>query len=311
MPSYFRNWRTQPAVRATRQRARRLVYRSLASLNVGEEISLDRVTIPIPQLDASMDGYRIVQLSDLHLYPFTHLAFIREAAELANSLKPDLIVLTGDFVSHEAGAVYDLEPVLGRLNARDGVFATLGNHDHWSNANVVRAGLRKAGLSVLHNRSVPLGGGKAWLTGLDDGWVGRADLEAAVEQAPGDAPIVLLQHEPDLIDTYIGNPRVALQLSGHTHGGQIRLRQPRRAYTLPFLGRKYDQGLYRVGDAWLYTNRGIGTTIVPIRVNCPAEVTEFTLTAEAIPAEFNTAPLDEDPAVHGANTSDPRTLNGQ
>lgn len=291
-----------PAVRATRKRARRLVYRSLASLTVGGNLSVDRVTIPLPQLDPALDGYRIVQLSDLHLYPFTQLEFIRQAAEVANALKPDLLVLTGDFVSHEAGAIYDLEPVLARLNARDGVYATLGNHDHWSNANIVRAGLRKAGLSVLHNQSVPLGGGKAWLTGLDDGWVGRADLAAALDSAPGGAPVILLQHEPDLIDTYIDNPRIVFQMSGHTHGGQIRLHQPRRAYTLPFLGRKYDQGLFRAGEAWLYTNRGIGTTIVPIRVNCPAEVTEFTLTAESVPDEFSVAPLDDDPAVHGANT---------
>lgn len=265
----------------------RLIYRSLASLNVGEELELDQVTIPIPHLHPSMDGYRIVQLSDLHLYPFTRLEFIREAVEQANNLKPDLVVLTGDFVSSSAAAIHDLEHVLARLNARDGVYATLGNHDHWTNANIVRAGLRSAGLTVLHNHSVPLGGGRLWLSGLDDGWVGRADFEAALDQAPGDAPIILLMHEPDLIDIYSRNPRVVLQLSGHTHGGQVRLHNPRRAYTLPFLGRKYDQGLFRVNDAWLYTNRGIGMVIVPVRVNCPAEVTVFTLTRDAVPAEVD------------------------
>jgi predicted MPP superfamily phosphohydrolase len=246
------------------------------------------VTVPIPQLPTALDGYRIVQLSDLHLFPFTTLAFIHTAMEVAQSLNPDLIVLTGDFVTHEAAAIGELKNGLGRLNARDGVYATLGNHDHWSNANVVRAGLRNAGVNVLHNQSIPLAGGAVYLTGLDDGWVGRADFEAALEQAPGDAPLILLMHEPDLIDVYAQNPRVALQLSGHTHGGQVRLREPRRAYTLPFLGRKYDMGLYRVGDAWLYTNRGIGTVLAPIRVNCPAEVTEFTLTAEAVPDAYST-----------------------
>lgn len=277
------------AARASGVRARHLVYSSLATFNVGEEISLDRVTVPIPQLPAALDGYRIVQVSDLHLFPFTTLAFITRALELAQSLKPDILVFTGDYVTHEAAAIDEMKNALGRLNAREGVFATLGNHDHWSNPSVVRSGLRRAGVTVLHNQSIPLGGGGAYLTGLDDGWVGRADLDAALEQAPGSAPIVLLMHEPDMIDVYAQNPRVVLQLSGHTHGGQVRLREPRRAYTLPFLGRKYDMGLYRVGDAWLYTNRGIGTVIAPIRVNCPAEVTEFTLTAEAIPASFDTA----------------------
>ncbi len=310
MTNRFFNWprrSSRSRAQGTEEAAagRQLVNRSLASRVVGSELALDRVTIPIPNLGAAMDGYRIVQLSDLHLYPFTRLGFIRQAVELANSLKPDAIVLTGDFVSHAAGAIHDLEPVLARLNARDGVFATLGNHDHWSNPAVVRAGIRSAGLSLLHNQSIPLGGGALYLAGLDDGWVGRADLEHALEQAPGDAPVVLLMHEPDLVDIYANNPRIALQLSGHTHGGQVRLRQPRRAYTLPYLGRKYDQGLYRVANTWLYTNRGIGTVIAPIRVNCPAEVTELTLTAEPVPEQFDVAPLDDDPSVAGVNSAAP------
>lgn len=268
-----------------RRRSNQLMYRSLATLNVGEEILLDRVTIPIAGLHPSMEGYRVVQLSDLHLYPFTRLELIRTAVEMANQLQPDLIVITGDFVSHTADAVYDMQHVLGRLNARDGVYATLGNHDHWTNANIVRGGLRAAGLKVMHNTSVPLGGGRLYLTGLDDGWVGRADLDGALELAPGDAPVILLMHEPDLVDVYSHNPRIALQLSGHTHGGQVRLQQPRRAYTLPYLGRKYDQGLYRVNDTWLYTNRGIGTVIAPVRVNCPPEVTELTLVAGPAPVQ--------------------------
>lgn len=279
-----------------RRRTSRLVYRSLASLNVGSEILLDRVTIPIAGLHPSMEGYRVVQLSDLHLYPFTRLEFIREAVEIANSLKPDLIVMTGDYVSVSADAVFDLEHVVGRLNARDGVHATLGNHDHWTNANIVRAGLRSAGLSVLHNKSIPLGGGRLYLTGLDDGWVGRADLDHALESAPGDAPVLLLMHEPDLVDVYSQNERIALQLSGHTHGGQVRLQQPRRAYTLPYLGRKYDQGLYRVNQTWLYTNRGIGTVIAPVRVNCPPEVTEFTLVSGTDGPEQNGVTLAGEPA---------------
>jgi predicted MPP superfamily phosphohydrolase len=260
---------------------------------LGEELTVEQLELPIANLHPSMEGYRVVQLSDMHLYPFTRLEFIRQAVEAANALKPDLIVMTGDYVSHTAEAIHDLEHVISHLNARDGVYATLGNHDHWTSARMVRAGLRSAGLSVLHNQSVPLQGGRLWLTGLDDGWVGRADLDAALEQATGDAPAILLMHEPDLVDIYSQNPRIALQLSGHTHGGQIRLMRPRRAYTLPYLGRKYDQGLYRVNNTWLYTNRGIGTVIAPIRFNCPAEVTEFTLVSGPPPAEFLNPPLGD------------------
>ena len=262
---------------------RRWMHRPFAAMVVGNSLalSLDRVTVPIANLHPSLEGLRIVQLSDLHLYPFTRLEFIAEAVELANSLKPDVTVLTGDYVSHVAAAVHDLEPVLGRLDARFGVHAVLGNHDHWTNAEVVRAGLRRAGLNLLHNQGVPVGSGdeKVWIAGLDDAWAGQADLTAARAGAPAGAPVVLLVHEPDVAEEYSRNKRIALQLSGHTHGGQVRIHQPRRAYTLPRYGRKYDQGLFRVNGMWLYTNRGVGMVVAPIRVNCPAEVTEFTLVA--------------------------------
>jgi predicted MPP superfamily phosphohydrolase len=267
--------------------AGRFIAQALNKLGREAHLTLDQVTIPIANLAPAMEGYRVVQLSDLHLYPFTQLIAIERAVKAANALKPDLIVITGDFVTSDAEAIEDLAPLLGSLNARDGIYCTLGNHDHWSNAGVVRRGLRKAGLTVLHNQSVPLAGGKMWLSGLDDGWVGRADFAEALDQAEGDAPVLLMMHEPDLVDEYSTNARIALQLSGHTHGGQLRLMRARRAYTLPYLGKKYDAGLYRVNQTWLYTNRGIGTVLAPIRFNCPPEVTELTLVADSADELYN------------------------
>lgn len=265
-------------------RAGRFLAQALNKLGREAHLRLDQVTIPIANLPGVMDGYRVVQLSDLHLYPFTQLVAVERAVAAANALQPDLIVITGDFVTTDAEAIHDLAPLLSTLNARDGIFCTLGNHDHWSNPSVVRGGLRGAGLTVLHNQSVPLAGGKAWLVGLDDGWVGRADLGLALEEVQGDGPAILMMHEPDLVDEYSVNPQIALQLSGHTHGGQLRMMRPQRAYTLPYLGKKYDAGLYRVNQTWLYTNRGIGTVLAPIRFNCPPEVTELTLVAESADA---------------------------
>lgn len=275
------NWEGFTFATDALQNPRRWIHRPLGALAVGKELSVERVAIPIQRLHPALEGFRIVQMSDLHLYPFTHLEFIAQAIDLANSLAPDLIVLTGDYVSHVAGAIHDLEPVLGRLNARHGIHAVLGNHDHWTDAAVVRAGLQRAGLNVLHNQGLTVSEGKGsfYLAGLDDGWIGQPDLLAALEGAPADGPVVLLLHEPDLVDIYSRDPRIALQLSGHTHGGQVRVFEPRRAYALPHLGKKYDQGLYRVNHTWLYTNRGIGMVVAPIRVNCPAEVSEFTLVA--------------------------------
>lgn len=270
-----------PPVQPPRTVASRFLAQALNKLGREAHLTLDQVTIPIANLHPAMEGYKVVQLSDLHLYPFTQLVAIERAVQAANALNPDLIVITGDFVTTVAEAIQDLAPLLSTLNARDGVYCTLGNHDHWSNASVVRGGLRKWGLTVLHNQSVPLAKGKMWLAGLDDGWVGRADLDAALEETEGDAPVLLMMHEPDLVDEYSANPRIALQLSGHTHGGQVRMMRPRRAYTLPYLGKKYDAGLYRVNQTWLYTSRGIGTVLAPIRFNCPPEVTELTLVADS------------------------------
>jgi predicted MPP superfamily phosphohydrolase len=111
---------------------------------------------------------------------------------------------------------------------------------------------------------------------LDDGWSGNPDLEATLDGAPSDVPVVLLCHEPDLADQYSLDGRVSLQLSGHTHGGQIRLPGV-GALILPYLGRKYDLGLYKVNHMLLYTNRGIGVISEPVRYNCPPEITQFIL----------------------------------
>ena len=124
--------------------------------------------------------------------------------------------------------------------------------------------------------TLDVGGAPLHLAGLDDGWSGNPDLTAAMDNTPTAATTILLMHEPDLANEYALDPRISLQLSGHSHGGQIRLPiigPP----VLPYLSWKYDMGLYRVGDMWLYTNRGIGVTNEPYRYNCRPEITEIIL----------------------------------
>lgn len=251
----------------------------VALADQSQEPVVEYLQLPIPGLGAGMDGFRLVQLSDFHLYPFTRLELIRRCVELANGLAADVIVLTGDYVWREVEAIADLAPVLAGLNARHGVFAIVGNHDHWTNVGRVVAGLRAAGLPVLQNAGVTLtqGGAALHLAGLDDGWSGHPDLKAALAGAPPEAPVVLLLHEPDLADRYAGYPRFVLQLSGHSHGGQVRLPGGHGALVLPHLGQRYDMGLYRVGPMWLYTNRGIGCIAEPFRFNCAPEITAVTL----------------------------------
>lgn len=244
-----------------------------------EQLSVEKVTLPIAGLAPSLDGFRIAQLSDIHLYPLTQLDIVERAVALTNELQPDLTVLTGDFVWHDVDAIFDLAPVINLLQAKHGVYAIRGNHEIWTNPAVIQAGFDETDIPLLVNQGVTIteGNGSLFLAGLDDGWSGEPDLDSAMTNAPKDAPVVLLIHEPDLADQYSLDPRIALQLAGHSHGGQIRL--PRRgAVILPYLARKYDMGLYKVRDMWLYTNRGIGVTNEPVRLNCPPEITEITLT---------------------------------
>ena len=237
----------------------------------------EQIQIPLKNLAPALEGFKIVQLSDLHLQPYTQIELIQQTVDKANALQPDLIVLTGDYVTRKAEPIFELAPVLATLNARYGVFSIFGNHDLWTDVNVVRTGLEEAGLSILQNQGVTLGVGSAllYLAGVDDGWSGQPDLDAALNQQPSNTTTILLAHEPDLADSFAQDGRISLQLSGHSHGGQVRI-PGIGAPVLPNLGRKYDHGLYNVDDMWLYTNRGIGL-VFPVRINCPPEITEITL----------------------------------
>ncbi len=241
-------------------------------------LAVEQITLPIKNLHPALEGFKIVQLSDIHLIPYTKPPFVKKAVEISNGLQPDITVLTGDYVWHDVEAMFALTPLIARLNARYGVFSILGNHDLWTNVDIIRQGLAEARIPLLLNQGVPVTVGEAtlWLAGLDDGWAGQPDLNAALAKAPGEATIVLLYHEPDLADEVVRDGRVHVQLSGHSHGGQIRLERF-GAPLLPHLGRKYDMGLYKLDEMWLYTNRGLGATSIPIRYNCPPEITEITL----------------------------------
>jgi predicted MPP superfamily phosphohydrolase len=242
-----------------------------------KQLVLEHIQIQVNKLKTGLEGFKIVQLSDIHLYPYTQLDFVQEAVTITNNLQPDLIVLTGDYVLQTAEAIFELAPVLSSLNAKYGVFSILGNHDLWTNAHIVRLGLKEQRLLLLENDGVELtvNGETLYLAGVDDGWSGQPDLSLALAKRPSEALTILLAHEPDLADRFSMDQRVSIQLSGHSHGGQVRL-PLLGAPILPYLGQKYDQGLYKVKDMWLYTTRGIGL-ITPIRINCPPEITEITL----------------------------------
>ena len=235
---------------------------------------------------AALDGFTIALLSDFHYDPQFSVHPLHAAVAIVNGLRPDLIALTGDFVSvpnfshHARSAARAAEPcaeILRQMQAPHGLWAVLGNHDDATDPDFITDTLRNAGISVLANQSIAmeLKGARFWLGGVNDVLSETADLDAVTRTIPKTEATVLLAHEPDYAD-YVKRYFVDLQLSGHSHGGQIRLPFLPPLYE-PVLARKYVSGLYKVGPLTLYTNRGLGTIGLPVRWNCPPEITLFTL----------------------------------
>ena len=252
-----------------------------------DDLVLERKTVKLPNLPNAFDGFRIVLLTDLHLHPFTSADLIRRTVEISNSLKPDLVLLGGDYVCGFAEAAFELGSILERLDAKHGLFGVLGNHDHFRGSRVVQEGLHRASIPVLMNEGLGLTIGEAsvFLAGLDSVSAGKANPKAAFSGRKNERVVLALVHEPDYIDRLRKLVPVDLQLSGHTHGGQIRI-PGTGAIALPRWGEVYVEGLYRVGASQVYTSRGIGMVHLPFRFNCPPEVTEITL-AQGEPGASN------------------------
>ena len=258
-------------------------YTSLIEPN---QISVEEVRICLPRLPQAFEGLRVAQLSDLHYGPFTGDREINAAVDAVNSLAPDVAVLTGDYVTAPLYGT-DVDPqrenvqrcvaILARISAPLGVFAALGNHDLAVDAYFTGEVLRKHGLKVVRNNSLSVerDGARLWIAGVDDVLYGKPDLDRTLADIPAGEAVILLAHEPDFADQVARYP-VALQISGHSHGGQVRLPLLGALY-LPPLARKYPWGLRQLGHLYLYTNRGIGTIGLPVRLGAVPEVTLFSL----------------------------------
>jgi predicted MPP superfamily phosphohydrolase len=235
----------------------------------------------LPRLPAEFDGYRIVQVSDIHIGDWMNADRLVQVVHQVNAQSADLIAITGDFISRRPGAhAHDLACGLSRLEARDRVVAVLGNHDHRGNAGIVREILRASGVRELANAVYTQQRGTALLhiAGVDDILLGRDRLDEVLAALPGESAAILLAHEPDFADVSSATGRFDLQISGHTHGGQIAA-PFKGPLLLPYLGFKYPSGRYQVGDMIQYTNRGVGMIRPFIRFNCRPEVTVFELRA--------------------------------
>jgi predicted MPP superfamily phosphohydrolase len=237
-----------------------------------------RREIRVAGLPAAFEGYRIVQLSDLHVGSLTPVAWLDRWVEQANAADADLAVVTGDLISSGDAWLDATARALGRLRAKGGVVVSLGNHDYFGSTDVLVAALVREGLEVLRNRGRVLarGDGRLWLAGVDDTWQGRDDLPASLAERPPGTPTILLAHDPKLWRQAIVHG-VELTLSGHTHGAQLGLPWANHLWNLAKLNEPWSLGEYRSGRAVLYVHAGLGTTGPPARWGVAPEIAVLTL----------------------------------
>jgi len=241
-------------------------------------------------LPRAFDGFRIAQLSDIHLDDYTEPFLLRDAVKQINRMNPDAVFLTGDFVTHglvpkrfELGTAWQCANLLNQIQCPNR-YGVLGNHDVVVGSQEVTKALTANSITMLVNEYVPIerGGARFWLAGLDDPVAGLPNPEKTIPESIRnipDEPIVLLSHAPDYADDLLKLPSgkaVSLMLAGHSHGGQIRLPWI-GPLNLPEMGRKYVEGWFRLQNLQLYVNRGLGTVVVPFRFDCPPEITLLTL----------------------------------
>ena len=253
--------------------------RKLGAHNDLYDLEVTKHEIFIEELDEAFDGYRIAFLTDTHVASFVRRGYYRALHDEVRNFDPDLILLGGDFVSFERHIELMAEVICAELAARDGVYAVLGNHDYWSNAEHVRAAMEARGVRFLINRNTTLrrGTAKLPLVGIDEIYRGTPDVDAAFAGLDIAQPAIGVSHHPDVIDLLdVSGRRLDLLLCGHTHGGQIRF---------PFFGSVvvpsrheglYSAGFHRVRNVLMYVSRGIGA-IPPLRILCPPELATFTL----------------------------------
>ena len=275
----------------TRRRFLELGGASLLTLGLyaGEiarhELVIERRVISIEHLPEAFVGFRIAQISDIHFAEYTEPSFVERAVERINALRADMVVLTGDFVSmgpvrkdHAEAWIPLCTEILGRLTCALR-FGVLGNHDWMVNGDMLVESLGAHGIPVLQNLHQPIerAGQPIWKAGIRDLMSGEADLKLALPpNALGDKePVILLAHEPDVLPE-VAAAGVDLMLSGHTHGGQVRL-PFLPPLLLPPFGKIYVEGHFRRARTQLYVNRGLGAVGLPFRLNCPPEITELTL----------------------------------
>jgi uncharacterized protein len=222
---------------------------------------------------------RVVQLTDIHAGIFMTREMMGRYVDQVISLKPDLFVLTGDYISNSTLFFPGVVEEMARVQSRYGTFATMGNHEHWcGELSYYRDLFERHGIRLLQNthQVIQTDQNTFAVAGIDDLRWGQPDLDAALRGLKPNLPVLLLSHRPEIFPE-AAEHRIPLTLSGHYHGGQVKLSLPGGDFSLAHLRTPYPEGHYRINASHLYVSRGIGTTFTPIRLNAPPEVTLFKL----------------------------------
>ncbi|MEO0415067.1 MAG: metallophosphoesterase [Verrucomicrobiota bacterium] len=237
--------------------------------------------VPLLPEHKHLHGTKIALLADFHFDDYPSDGLINYAIEKINREKVDIVMLAGDFISDNASALQPLADLLTGLDSRYGTFGVLGNHDHKVDPLMAAQTLETGNIRILENEFVSLPNDLTIL-GMDSAWRGDPYIEKTLPTCPANTPIIMGWHEPDTFDWHFDS-RVVLQLSGHTHGGQV-CAPFKGPITLPFLGKQYCEGLYRSKthphhSSHLYVTRGIGVLTIPTRFMCPPEIAILELKA--------------------------------
>ena len=246
------------------------------------------VELSIGRLPEAFEGISVAQISDIHFAEFLGADHLSDVVRQTNALRPDIVAFTGDLATRPgrddskidkpaARKAVPAGPILADLSAPLGRYAVLGNHDLTTDPGLMSEVLNQHGFKVLRNQTFPIerDGHRIWIAGIDDCLHGRGDVVGTLASIPNREQAIVLVHEPDMADMVAKHP-VDVQLSGHSHGGQVRIPLI-GAPILPKLARKYPLGSYRIRNLQLYTNPGVGVVGLPLRFDCPPEITLFTL----------------------------------
>ena len=236
-------------------------------------VQINRYKVPIDDLPDNFHGFKLVQLTDLHLGFMVSESFIEGVVQKAKALNPDVIVCTGDYVhaKNTKAEINKVWPILSKLEAKYGVFSVLGNHDHWADSESSLNWLERSGQNIRHQcKAIYKGKDRIIIGGSGDYWEDELNIDKAFSSSDEGDCRILLAHNPDSVDTKYKTP-LSLVLSGHTHGGQVVI-PFYGPLVLPVQNKRYSSGLIETQNTKLFISRGIGWAIYPVRFNCYPEI---------------------------------------